>query len=427
MAYSFERTYELKQHTPLIHFQHTQDGATLRATEVKPKLDRYLIRAAGIPQDSPFRLRGSEGASDALNYKLSFSCGQADKVELGPKTDYDIYYGNMGPDREKYVKGVLARGKVTCRVVCLIPELMELIDRHLAGFFVVTNFGRMQRKGFGSFTVESGAAIPPARIASLLCKACGAGACYSFPGGPAPFRKIKALYGVMKSGYNFGGRYHKAFLFQYMMEKGIRSEKRGLKANGLAPKIWQPRNDRIVNHPGDGSAEEEQYRYVRALLGVADHVEYRGQAGTDRRMNLHEYRIRLADGSVEDRGRSEDSFGLAVRISSDKIERLKSPVFFKVIGGTVWYVAEKIPEEIYGEEFTFTSGWDDRAGRTGGPEKSVVFKVPTRREMGLREEDSPSGDFLEYVFSHYQRENLSDIRELQGLAIARHECPPGGN
>lgn len=35
---------KLKQHTPLIHFQHNQEGATLRASEVKPKLDKYIIR-----------------------------------------------------------------------------------------------------------------------------------------------------------------------------------------------------------------------------------------------------------------------------------------------------------------------------------------------------------------------------------------------
>jgi len=34
---------KLKQHTPIIHFQSDQEGATLRATEVKPKLDRFLI------------------------------------------------------------------------------------------------------------------------------------------------------------------------------------------------------------------------------------------------------------------------------------------------------------------------------------------------------------------------------------------------
>lgn len=37
----------LKQHTPLIHFQHTENGATLRASEVKPKLDRFIIEKLG--------------------------------------------------------------------------------------------------------------------------------------------------------------------------------------------------------------------------------------------------------------------------------------------------------------------------------------------------------------------------------------------
>ena len=36
-------TVKLKQHTPLIHFQAEQDGATLRATELKPKLDKFLV------------------------------------------------------------------------------------------------------------------------------------------------------------------------------------------------------------------------------------------------------------------------------------------------------------------------------------------------------------------------------------------------
>lgn len=40
--YKFEFT--LKQHTPLIHFQHDQEGATLRATEVKPKLDFFIMK-----------------------------------------------------------------------------------------------------------------------------------------------------------------------------------------------------------------------------------------------------------------------------------------------------------------------------------------------------------------------------------------------
>ena len=33
---------ELKQHTPIIHFQAHQKGATLRGSEIKPLINKYL-------------------------------------------------------------------------------------------------------------------------------------------------------------------------------------------------------------------------------------------------------------------------------------------------------------------------------------------------------------------------------------------------
>ena len=44
-------TVKLKQHTPLIHFQHSQQGATLRASEVKPKLDRFILAKLGTLEE----------------------------------------------------------------------------------------------------------------------------------------------------------------------------------------------------------------------------------------------------------------------------------------------------------------------------------------------------------------------------------------
>ncbi len=49
----FQITFTLKQHTPLIHFQHDQQGATLRATELKPKLDRFIIEKCLEELDNP--------------------------------------------------------------------------------------------------------------------------------------------------------------------------------------------------------------------------------------------------------------------------------------------------------------------------------------------------------------------------------------
>ena len=68
----------LKQHTPLIHFQHDQYGATLRASEVKPKLDKFILERLGdgnyergilLAKNNQW-LIGS-GTHPALNYKVN--------------------------------------------------------------------------------------------------------------------------------------------------------------------------------------------------------------------------------------------------------------------------------------------------------------------------------------------------------------------
>jgi hypothetical protein len=67
--------FTLKQHTPLIHFQHEQAGATLRASEVKPKLDKFLIdKLGGIDKarkEHPDWFISKE--HEAFNYKLKLS------------------------------------------------------------------------------------------------------------------------------------------------------------------------------------------------------------------------------------------------------------------------------------------------------------------------------------------------------------------
>ena len=46
----FKVNFTLKQHTPIIHFQSDQSGATLRATELKPKLDSFLIEQLNLTE-----------------------------------------------------------------------------------------------------------------------------------------------------------------------------------------------------------------------------------------------------------------------------------------------------------------------------------------------------------------------------------------
>lgn len=66
----------LSQQTPMWHFQSDQEGCCLRATEVKPKLDSFLLKK-DRETFSKYRLNDT----NALDYKLSF-------IALGTKTNY---------------------------------------------------------------------------------------------------------------------------------------------------------------------------------------------------------------------------------------------------------------------------------------------------------------------------------------------------
>ena len=83
MTYSPKLKYQLKQYTPLIHFQHDEAGATLRASEVKPKLDKIIInRLTNINGDDArnafqekypnWLVGGGNAGHVALDYKMSF-------------------------------------------------------------------------------------------------------------------------------------------------------------------------------------------------------------------------------------------------------------------------------------------------------------------------------------------------------------------
>lgn len=351
----YSKSYTLLCQTPMIHFQPDQEGATLRATEVKPKLDRYLIRKLGRETVEPWLIPGQKGA---LNYKLRFRAEKTQQVELGFKTPYDIYYGNMGDGPKK--KGIC--GAVEMTVICMIPGLMAAIDEHIGDFFIAHNFGTMQDKGFGSFLVKDRPA-GEAHIAKVLKDAYGARACYSFPGDKQPFKRIKALYSVMKSGVNFRG-YQRSLLFLYMHERyQMGNEKAWLKEKGLAPAVGRK--------PQGGPSDHDPY-YVRALLGVGDRLEFKESAEKGDR--------RKREVKVSDLG--------------GDIDRFPSPIFFKVAAGEVYYVAQRLNKKIYGALFEFSSN-------TGKGKLSV----PTEEQLG----EAFIDEFLEYCFQKIPHVALEDV------------------
>jgi hypothetical protein len=155
----FKLAFKLKQHTPIIHFQHYLEGATLRATEVKPLLDKFLIEKFSeknvlgweqwlIPQSE------ANKTIKALAYKLRFKAeGTCSSSEpCAP------FFGNMGVEESKDEerKKFMFNKQIYGEIHSMHTGLVKLIKSEslLTTFFVRNNFGTRKNKGFGSYLIE---------------------------------------------------------------------------------------------------------------------------------------------------------------------------------------------------------------------------------------------------------------------------------
>ena len=391
---------ELRADSPMLHFQPDTPGATVRATEVKPKLDKFLLKklekatgldAAGLKEHPDYKSWFLKEDCDALKYKMQIIAPASESYPAGG-TNYGIFYGNMGEGPKK--KAVFSNPRVI--IQCFHQKLRELLEAYLAEFFLVTNFGTMQGKGFGSFVpaAVSGSELSDKEmklIAGYLKEAAsGAEECYCmrFPKKNATelqgtgknaycekmFKEIKDFYCIMKSGINFKG-YAKSFVFKYMLEKKFGNEKAFLKYKGLAPKV-------ATSDAGRKKAammkEPEKPRYVRSMLGVGSTLTYREKGKKD----------------------------VNITISSDEFKRVSSPIFFKIVGNVVFIVAKPVPEELYEKQFLFSVG-----------KKSEVISTPAKGEFDLQE---MLAKYVTYYNSELLRsQELPMIRNYKKVEVIR--------
>ena len=321
---NFQETFILKQYTPLIHFQSSHKGATIRASELKPKLDRFLIKYAFDNDEQAYSSYLIKGKEFALDYKVSII---AHNTKVIPEVKNKTYFGNMNkkPYDKDYRKTVMA-DMVEVRVFSYHTELISYIQKFFSSFLAIENFGTRQSKGFGSFYLsnEDKHYKPPKQALDDI-SSCYVYGVYEELSSLDIFAHVEVIYPLMKSGINYPDRYAKAndknskasyyrsFLFKYMYEKhSISNEKRFIKENFFDAKVRIEPN----SHPK---------RYVRALLGVADGIMFRD----DQR-----------------RGR--------INYKHQNIKRFKSPLTFKIIEDTLFIIAHS-NTMILDQTFKFTS------------------------------------------------------------------------
>ncbi|NTU41973.1 MAG: hypothetical protein HGA78_02765, partial [Nitrospirales bacterium] len=200
-----ELRVRLKQHTPIIHFQHDQEGATLRATELKPKLDKYIKAKYNIDD------------KEKLRYQLKIR-----KISHGPGCVVperfirdSMFFGNMGIPPEKHKKEIFSENIELVFNTYFNNSLKNQIEETIPICLALENFGTRNNKGNGCFFID---AKSRSDFENILREALP-GRVYYFDCTQNVFFSIKYFYSLLKSGINIS-TYYKSLIFIYFKEKG---------------------------------------------------------------------------------------------------------------------------------------------------------------------------------------------------------------
>lgn len=360
----WQKEYKLVQHTPLIHFQHSEPHACLRATEVKPKLDRFLIEQ--LEEDDRFgdgrwkKWFVGDGSQQSFDYMMRIT-PNSERVDRTQSIERAIaraehrppnasfheihknYFGNMASGnniqdtvqaiQETFKESLFYKDGLTLTIRCFIPELLTLIDEHIRGFFMMHNFGTRQRKGFGSFTVDISTEPNAPKGFDLVGKYCPNAYYCKLDGNvnaDALLDAVWVLSAFLRSGFNRGeGNYVRGFVFRYFQrEKNPLANDKAFVKQKVLRNVYNEATRGEHLHPYGNNV---RYRYVRGLLGTNENSRFcrapRGETREDR--TVHNIYIHSAEG----------------------VERFPSPLLFKPIGKFVFILPQKMPDEIFGSEF----------------------------------------------------------------------------
>lgn len=410
----WQKEYKLVQHTPLIHFQHSEPHACLRATEVKPKLDRFLIEQ--LEKDDRFgdgrwkKWFVGDGSQQSFDYMMRIT-PNSEQVERTQSIERAIaraehrppnanlheihknYFGNMASGnniqdtiRETFKESLFYKDGLTLTIRCFIPELLTFIDEHIRGFFMMHNFGTRQRKGFGSFTVDINTQPNAPKGFDLVGKYCPNAYYCKLDGNVNADALLDAVWVIsafLRSGFNRGeGNYVRGFVFRYFQrEKNPLANDKAFVKQQVLHNVYNEATRGEHLHPYGNNV---RYRYVRGLLGTNENSRF------CRAPNAHTPVYDIYTHSAEG------------------IERFPSPLLFKPIGKFVFILPQKMPDKIFGSEFYILkkkqeeeydrkATSDQKLNYLKQECKNRMIKTPTAEELapGAKSDDEALKRFLD--------------------------------
>jgi len=371
----------LEQYTPMVHFQHDEPGACLRASEVKPKLDKYVLawlsRQKIKDTDLPANWSDAqdEHASAALRYKMRFSAARSEE-----KPDHPLFFGNQGKDVQQ--KKLIWNGVVNMTLVCLVDTkikvalpgqtekectLLEILKSLIPSFFETHCFGTRSNKGFGSFCVNSiDRKTDFCRIAlnqDLLPPECEQAYFMAYKKGTTDgmllLDDVYILSSLMKGGVNrpsyFKSQLHQAVHMSSRYEETAKDEARASEKAFMKQRVFSSEDiakyNRICKegHEIVRLTRTPRYYYYRALLGLAGTYSFWGKDRNNAEINV---RLRTIKVVVEDESERELSMDEKGK-KGKKIGRFPNPVVFKPCPDGLLVMLKSIPEPLKKARFIF--------------------------------------------------------------------------
>lgn len=413
----YQLKFTLKQHTPIIHFQHDQVGATLRATEVKPKLDRFILMKLGREADNTLTdndaiyKKGKEVANSngwlidkdkgALDYKMRVEPNHKSPTEIQKgHGNSPMYFANMG-NAENFKHFKYSDEDIECVISTFNLKtgsekitLSKYIESNIYEFFFQNNFGTRQSKGYGSFEViniinsenftknkQFNYKIELKNVTewneamlqiAYFYKALRSG--FNLINKPQynnnPYDSSKASQQINTTSYY----YLKPIIFLFAKERGYQWDKKTIKETYLNDEYAyrRPTNsekkDRRLNLSNNDKIEELSFKKhiakyqnseilnISSLVGKNDCLyDFKDLLGLSSEESWRSYGKTFVKENVRNTSISA-SINPYSKNDPNKIERFKSPIFFKVqkeqSGYVVYIILNDVPDEYIGSKYS---------------------------------------------------------------------------
>ena len=411
---------KLTQYTPLLHFQGEQEGACLRASEVKPALDNFIADwLQNHPEDADKSWILSEvNRHIAYRYRMTFTPNGEPEHQRAqdnmPKRPYFYMYRTTNDKNKTVVKGDIHRlyfaamgddafdgngeSKTTgvfypkgMTMTILVPgdrdnRLSDLLKKLIPPFFALHCIGNRSNKGFGSFGVKEINGNPegiliPMQLAqyapnqkTLYYVEYGNQACTSHK---EYLDDVFMLSQVIKAGLNYtfvnDNSYYKGLIFRYFLDpnkqdgKEIHSEKRFIKDQMLCL----------------GGKKANTTNFVRGIIGLPQNYDYKNFYTHDK--------------------------DFAVEVSHDVIERYENPIHFKPCGRYLFIIPQIMPDKMLATKFILHSKKKNRSG-TVIEEKQKTIQTPS---------DFNIISFLDYCVSEYDNDRSELIENFENRGATK--------